>query len=97
MTDDLVNRLQKTYETYTRTGMDRRQMGRECRDAREFGDVFRTGVKLRGGVFWDWRRDLRPWLGQMLDGAKFGDPAYDWSLNAADALAADFISEASRW
>lgn len=69
----------------------------QCSNAREFGDVFRAGVKLRGGSDWDWRKDLRPWMAQMLNGVKFGDPGYDWSIKAADALAAEFISDAKTW
>lgn len=68
----------------------------ECRNAREFGDIFRAGVARRGSG-WSWKKDLRPWLGQMLSGAKFGDPAFDWSRESAEDLASDFIDEASTW
>lgn len=72
-------------------------MGRECRNAREFGDVFRDGVRRRGGGDWCWKKDMRPWLADMLCGARFGDPDFDWSVSAANGLAADFISDASTW
>lgn len=70
---------------------------RDCRNAREFGDIFRAGVKSRGGLSWEWRRDLKPWFADMLRGVKFGDPSHDWSPEAADALAAEFIADASTW
>lgn len=71
-------------------------MAKECRTAREFGDRFRAEVWGRAPG-WEWRRDMRPWLADMFGGAKFGDPDYDWSPEAARALAREFLSEAESW
>ena len=68
----------------------------ECKTAKEFGAIFRATVAARG-VGWDWRKDMRPWLAGVFGGAKFGDPAYDWSPEAARDLGREFIAEASTW
>lgn len=73
-----------------------RDPNKPCRSARKFGDIFRAGVKKRS-VGWSWERDMRPWMAEALGGAKFGNPDFDWSPNAADQLAQDFLSEASTW
>lgn len=67
-----------------------------CKTAREFGDIFRHEVRKRGSG-WDWERDMKPWLAEAFQGAKFGDPACDWTPAAAEGLAREFISDASRW
>lgn len=67
---------------------------RECKNAGEFAEIFRAEVAGRG---WDWKRDLRPWLADVLGGVKFGDPAFDWSRDAARALGREFLSDASTW
>lgn len=69
---------------------------RECKNAREFGDIFRQEVSRRGGG-WTWKRDLKPWLASMLAGVKFGDPSHDWSPDAAREMGREFIAEASTW
>ena len=69
----------------------------QCRTAKEFGDVFRAEVKRRSGNSWRWKKDLKPWLSDALNGAKFGNPQLDWSRQAAEELARAFISEASTW
>lgn len=69
---------------------------RACRTAREFGNIFRAAV-ARCGAGWDWRKDMRPWLAGVFEGAKFGGPAFDWSPDAARDLAGEFITEASTW
>lgn len=74
-----------------------RDPDKPCRSAREFGDEFRSEVKALGGHGWKWNPDMRDWLAGVFMGCRFGHPDFDWSPNAARALAKDFLSEASTW
>lgn len=69
-------------------------MTEECQNAQEFSCIMWAKIKPHG---WKWRKDVRPWLASVFMGAKFGDPRYDWSPNAARELADDFLSEARTW
>ena len=71
-------------------------MSRECRNAKEFGDVFRATVFARTTGY-TWKKDMRPWLGGMLAGRKFGDQEFSWTLDDAVCLGLEFVSEASTW
>ena len=73
-----------------------REKTQSCLSAREFGDIFRLTV-AGAGRGWDWERDMRPWMGGVFDGAKFGDQNFMWSPADAEALAREFLSEASTW
>ena len=69
---------------------------RECRNAREFGELFRSTVR-DGGFGWRWKKDMRPWLAEALGGAKFGDARYGWTVEDARGLGREFLNEASTW
>jgi hypothetical protein len=71
-------------------------MRRECRNAKEFGEIFRASIRSRS-TGWRWKRDIRPWLADALMGVKFGDPSFGWTVMDAEALGQEFVSEASTW
>ena len=88
--------LRMTAGASPRAVVARRDSVAPCRSAREFGDIFRAEV-AKGSRGFEWKRDLRPWLGSMIGDVEFGDPDYDWSPDGARLLAREFLSEASTW
>lgn len=65
------------------------------RSATDFNNAVSEEIYLLGGHSWRWKKDIHPWLRDVLRDAKFDDDKHDWSINGAKELAVGFMEEAS--
>lgn len=71
-------------------------INRECVDAKEFGLLVRARIHANSSGY-EWDKDIKPWMHDVLNGCKFGDTNYCWTVGDAIGLADEFINEASTW